>query len=35
MMDVQGKLKSKKIDQMVSHELCANLIQTWFTIQVC
>jgi len=25
MMDVQEKLKSKKIDQMVSRELCANL----------
>jgi len=26
MVDMQGKLKAKKIDQMVSRELCANLI---------
>jgi len=26
MMDIHGKLKAKKIDQMVSRELCANLI---------
>ena len=26
MVDMQGKLKAKKIDQMVSCELCANLI---------
>jgi len=26
MVDMQGKLKAKKIDQMLSRELCANLI---------